>query len=156
MGVDLNDYKLVIAEYCLVNVRIEKDGAIGICATFVNKGYTLNDQTSIIWHEVYHINNDEHSELKEQRLPSSITYSNIPASIENFLRNDLFFSDDDYEREMRVITIKEPAYYRNEIAAYQAEMKNGLTVSPMYAREREYVYWKHQQDLKIAEQYYNQ
>ena len=49
----------------------------------------------------------------------------------------------------------EEKYYRNEIAAYRAEMNNGINVSSAYARERSYLYWKHQQDLKIAEQYYN-
>lgn len=91
-------------------------------------------------------------------MPSAITYSDIPASIENYIRNDLHggnFSDLYYNYEITKYEIKSPEYYRNEIAAYQAEMKNGLTVSPEYAREREYVYWRHQQDLKIAEQYYN-
>ena len=155
MGIDLNDYKLVIAEYCLVNVRIEKDGAIGICASFVNKGYTLNDQTSIIWHEVYHVNNDINCSLDKQRLPSAINYSDIPNFVEDFYKKELSYSDIDFKNEMRVFEINDPAYYKNEIAAYQAEMNNGFIVSSAYEKERKSVYWKHQQDLKIAEQYYN-
>ena len=60
-----------------------------------------------------------------------------------------------YKDEITVSRIKSPEYYRNEIAAYRAEMNNGINVSSAYARERSYLYWKHQQDLKIAEQYYN-
>lgn len=155
MGIDLNDYKLVIAEYCLVNVRIEKDGAIGICASFVNKGYTLNDQTSIIWHEVYHVNNDINCSLDKQRLPSAINYSDIPNFVEDFYKKELSYSDIDFKNEMRVFEINDPAYYKNEISAYEAEMNNGFIVSSAYEKERKSVYWKHQQDLKIAEQYYN-
>ena len=145
MGFDLNDYKLEIAVHCAINVRVGKDGTIGICASFVNKGYTLDDQVSIIWHEIYHVDNDKYSDLKSQKLPSPIAYSDIPVDIENYIRNNpygdgFYISDQDYNDEITKSSILAPEYYRNEIAAYQAEMNNGLTVSPAYAREREYEY----------------
>lgn len=157
LGIDLNGYKLKIAISCTTNARKEKDGTIGICASFVNKGYTVNDQTSIIWHEVYHAKNDKDYSLSSQQLPFDIVYSNIPVDIANYIKNDAYgyiLSDQEYKQEIARSSIYDPQYYRNEIAAYQAEMKNGLNVSPAYAKEREYLYWKHQQDLKIAEQYY--
>lgn len=157
LGIDLNDYEIEIAVGCTSNARADRDGTIGICASFVNRGYTLNDQTSILWHEIYHVNNDKNCSLDEQRLPSAIMYPDIPAYIENYIRNEIpgvNIFEQGYKDEITNSTIKDPQYYKNEIAAYRAEMNNGINVSPAYAREREYVYWKHQQDLKIAEQYY--
>lgn len=158
LGIDLKNYKLKIAVGCASNARKERDGTIAICASFVNKGYTVNDQTSIIWHEVYHVKNDKDYSLTEQKLTSPITYSNIPVDIANYIKNEAHgyvLSDQEYKQEITRSSISDPQYYRNEIAAYQAEMKNGINVSPAYAKEREYVYWRHQQNLKIAEQYYN-
>jgi len=155
MGIDLNDYEIEIAVQCTSSARKEEDGTIGICASFVNRGYTLNDQTSIIWHEVYHVNNDKDSSLTPQKLPSAINYSDIPNFVEDFYKNELSYSDIEFKNEMRVFVINDPAYYKNEISAYEAEMNNGLIVSSAYEKERKSVYWKHQQDLKIAEQYYN-
>ena len=158
LGVDLNDYEIEIAVGCASNARVDKDGTIGICASFVNKGYTINDQASILWHEVYHVKNDKDYSLTEQKLTSPITYSNIPVDIANYIKNEAHgyvLSDQEYKQEITRSSISDPQYYRNEIAAYQAEMKNGINVSPAYAKEREYVYWRHQQNLKIAEQYYN-
>lgn len=158
MGIDLNDYKLEIAVHCASNVRVVEDGTIGICASFVNKGYTLDDQVSIIWHEIYHVNNDSDYSTSSQQLSFDIVYPDIPVDIENYIRNDLYgdrISDQEYQQEIKNSSILAPEYYKNEIAAYQAEMKNDLTVSTAYAMERKYVYWKHQQDLKIAEKYYN-
>lgn len=159
MGVDLNDYEIEIAVGCASNARVDKDGTIGICASFVNKGYTINDQASILWHEGYHVDNDKGYSTRSQQLPFNIVYSNIPADIENYIRNELYgerISDREYREEITMSSIYDPQYYRNEIAAYQAEMNNGINVSPAYAQERNYSYWKHQQNLKIAEQYYNQ
>ena len=96
--------------------------------------------------------------MDEHKVPSGIGYSNIPSDIEDYIRNELHggrISDQAYKDEITVSRIKSPVYYRNEVSAYQAEMNNGINVSSSYARERSFLYWKHQQDLKIAEQYYN-
>jgi len=158
MGIDLNEYKIKIAVSCTTNARKEEDGTIGLCASFVTKGYGLNDQISIIWHEVYHLKNDKDCSMILEKLPSPITYSDIPVYIENYIKNDLYgekIPDRTYIDEITISHIKSPEYYKNEIATYQAEMNNGINVSPAYAQERNYLYWKHQQDLKISEQYYN-
>ena len=158
MGVDLSEFKIEISVGCASSARTEADGTIGLCAKLVNGGYTLNDQSSIIWHEAYHARNDDPWSKKEREVPPGTGYSNIPPDIEDYIRNNLYgerLSDMAYKDEITVSRIKSPEYYRNEIAAYRAEMNNGINVSSAYARERSYLYWKHQQDLKIAEQYYN-
>lgn len=158
MGVDLSEFKIEISMGCASTARREADGTIGLCMKFVNGGYSLNDQSSIIWHEAYHVRNDDPCNMDEHKVPSGIGYSNIPSDIEDYIRNELHggrISDQAYKDEITVSRIKSPVYYRNEVSAYQAEMNNGINVSSSYARERSFLYWKHQQDLKIAEQYYN-
>lgn len=85
LGIDLNDYEIEIAVGCATAARKTADGTIGICASFINRGYTINNQASIIWHEIYHVDNDINCSLGEQKLPSAIGYTNIPPDMENYI-----------------------------------------------------------------------
>lgn len=166
MGIDLENYKIEIVMSCATNARKEENGTIGICASFVNKGYELNDQTSIIWHEIFHFNNDKECSMNSQKLPSTIMYSNIPSYIEKYIVKDLYggniseseykkvVSGWEYQNLITAKTINAPEYYQNEINTYKAEIKNGISVSPAYAEERKFLLWKNEQLLAIAKKYY--
>lgn len=157
MGVDLSEFKIEISVGCASTARSEADGTIGLCAKFVNGGYTLNDQSSIIWHEAYHAGNDDPCSKEQHEVPPGTAYSNIPSDMEDYIRNDLYggrIPDKEYQRAITMGYIMSPEYYRNEIATYQAEINNGINISPKYARERNFLLWRHQQNLKIAEQHY--
>jgi hypothetical protein len=159
MGIDLSKYKLKIVTSCATNARKELDGTIGICAKFVSGGYTLNDQTSIMWHEIYHVENDQNYSMKETELTSPESYSNIPPEIVSYIKdvvlNGSMNMDEDYRMETSVTFIRDPQYYRNEIAAYEAEIRNGINASSSYVQERNYLLWVYRQKLIIANKYYN-
>ncbi|NDV60053.1 hypothetical protein D0T85_18345 [Bacteroides sp. 519] len=157
MGVDLNKYKIKFATNCYTNAIKEKDGTIGICQKFVYNGYTINDQVAIIWHEIYHVDNDK-IVGDGQILPSAIMIENVPSHIEHHIKTvELNFpgsSLEDYKGEISIKMLQSPQYYRNEIAAYKAEIATHKNVSSKYNQERAYVLWKHEQTLIISEKYY--
>lgn len=48
-----------------------------------------------------------------------------------------------------------PAFYQNEINAYEAEIKEWPDTSPAYTDERNYLLWLKKEYLKISQKYYN-
>ena len=154
MGIDLSEFKLEIAIGCASSAQKYPGYSIGICIKFVNGGYTLNDQTSIIWHEIFHAKNDDpKTDMGYKPVTPPVSYSNIPPDIENYIRAKSI-DNNDYNYLITRENIQSPQYYRNEIAAYQAEIKNGISVSSSYAKERAYLLWEHQQNLQIAEEHF--
>ena len=84
----MSEFKIEISVGCASSVQA--DGTIGLCAKLVNGGYTLNDQSSIIWHEAYHARNDDPWSKKEREVPPGTGYSNIPPDIKDCAGMNLY------------------------------------------------------------------
>jgi len=54
-----------------------------------------------------------------------------------------------------VWVVNDPVYYENEINVYNAEMDEITDVSQEYQDEREFLLWRHEETLEVANQYYD-
>lgn len=157
-NMDISKYKFRVGEHCTVNARV-LDGYIEICASFLN--WNIYDQSSIIWHEVYHMLNDKPWSSTVRPLYSPIKL-NPPAWAESYIRNNIVGNfgtpsalEIIYQEEITVSSIKDPQFYKNEIAAYQGERSEMPNCSSEYKAQGDYQMWRYQQLLEIANKYYN-
>lgn len=133
----------------MTNARTFSDGTIELCTKAFR--YTYSDQSSIIWHEIYHINN-EHSMEKEYKAcpPFVLTVTeDIQPYFEILLKNEFdgFGTIEDYAREMllEVNSTSSIEWYENEIETYKAELNNGIERSPEYEAELNFQLWKYEE-----------
>jgi len=157
MGYNADSVPIYYSEKCSVNARVN-NGKVEICNKFFD--YEFRDQVSIIWHEVFHLNNDKvwHKDLI--LLDEPVYIKNIPQYVTDYINNVVNADLEDYskriayDRMIGLYDIKDSVYYRNEIAAYQNEINTIKDVSPQYDAERKYMLWKHTESLDIAKKYY--
>ncbi len=157
-GIDLSEISIQIGTECSTTAHVVGT-TIELCSKFVNSGYSLDDQVSIIWHEIYHIRYDKTNFTKEvHSIPNPLPEILVPLSIQQYIMNNLYAGNIDpqllYQDEITVKAVYHPQYYENEVAAYQAEIANNKTVSPQYAAERDYLLWLQQRRLDLAKKYY--
>lgn len=69
MGIDVSKVVIVKSNECSANARVT-DGKIEICAEFYR--WDPNTQTAIVWHELFHLNNDRPCNTDFQHLPEPI------------------------------------------------------------------------------------
>lgn len=156
-GCDANSGSIeYVDENCSVNARVV-DGGIQICNKFFN--YEFRDQVSIIWHEVFHLNNDKPSGKSSLLLEDPVYIENVSVDIIDYINNVVNADLEDYSKQIaynRMISlseIRDSVYYENEIAAYQQEINTIKDVSPQYDAERKFMLWKHTASLDIAKKY---
>ena len=121
---------------------------IGICSKFFN--YNSYDQTAILWHEVYHYQNDDRS-WKDLEGEHDYIYvvppANIIEDITYLIERDFGFTPDDsewnsiYRDYIYVTNCFDPIFNQNEIDAYKAEINKFPNVSEQYAHDRNYELW---------------
>lgn len=170
LGVEnVDDVTFKVAEsICSVNARVNYNARntviIEICPLFF--GYELRDQISILWHEMYHVNNDyicSDDVFDMQKTISLIPTSEIKRLMDVLMEKDWGWNNMSKEwisnikkEELTVSHILSPEYYENEIHAYEAEIETMTDVSPVYSDEREYQLWKMRQLYEISLRYYKQ
>lgn len=162
MGIDLS--KITITQpktWCGVNGRAVGK-TIELCQQFFQDSKTDKDRLSILWHEVYHVQNGHTDRMDEWRkLPDNPGITNIPPYIQNIM--DRMYSDSgvsvdkvfyfyDYLHPTSVLS---PGYYDNEAAAYKAEIEKFSDVSPGYSDDRLFQQWLQSETGKLSNQYYN-
>ena len=126
---------------------------IEVCTLFFN--YKPNDQASIIWHEIYHI---EHG-INQNTTNSNITIS-LPKPPENILEGinryivwenqgitpDImdFVVEDRLNEFLTEKNVKDIQWYKNEVEAYVAEKDNGISKSDLYEGLINFMHWKYE------------
>lgn len=169
MDVDISNTQIRFTkEGCSANAQLlsyGNGGIIEVCSNFFN--YLSQDQTAILWHEVYHLNNDDPNLVRK---PYNFDYdlmSSTPPTILQDVRiyvewlwKDVVNNDkenlinEDIKYYLTIYTLLPPEHYKHEIATYEAEINNCPNVSEHYRAEREYNYWKNKELLKLSEQNY--
>lgn len=163
LGVDMSGIKFKLTTDCMTaNLRIGEDNTILVCEKFYE--YTIEDQTSMVYHECYHINND-------LDWPKFVMDGYIeplgtpPPDIMNYLRGEYggdkfsgFNSLDDYILNYVLVTggLASPQYYQNEINAYRNEILKVKDVTDAYSNQRDYNLWTYEQKYKLAQKDYKQ
>lgn len=170
IGIDIGNINILETADCKSYAKA-MNGDIYICSQFYN--LDIRDQTSVLYHEYYHIKYDKNPNADWdsllQQLNGVFYYEDAPDSIMDYLRNkyrneyELYFPDssitlDEYiEMELCTTSSLPPDFYQNEINAYQNEINNFSDVTDSYNDERQYMYWVNQQKYKIAvSQYKNE
>ena len=152
LGINLDEYKIQLnKETCLTNARTLPDNTIEVCTQFFN--YTTNEQASIIWHEIYHINH-EHNQAPitsdsriELPTPPENVLNGINAYIE-WLNRDITSELMDIVKEdyLKNLLIEENAkniqWYENELETYAAEKNNGIPKSDYYEGLIDFMQWR--------------
>lgn len=155
MGVDLStvEIKLVSGNFY---AYAKKDGRIlGISISFVNtSSLTKNDRLAIVWHEMFHLNNDRTTYADLRHLSEPVYLSGITKDLENYVRNELLKEESDKEIAfndyMTVYQVHTVQWYENEINTYEAEIKQNMGESETYKRERAFKLWLYRQKREIA------
>lgn len=146
---------------CAVNAMY-LNGEILVCQEFFN--YNRQDQSYIIWHELYHYRNDKALSHNNIYIFDDPYQLNPPANIMQHIDNHLNWyygglliydavRNDAYNHLLGVNDLRSPDWYRNEIAAYEAEKLHCTNPSGHYSSEREFLHWKYQECLRLAEIY---
>lgn len=172
-GISLNNYNIVedadcSAEYASVNFA---NNWIQVCAEHFY-GKPIEDQTSIVYHEYFHLTNDvvrrdswnSYFKYPDDALRFDTPPETIMAIYRNMYRDDYeweksigminYASLDDYILDVYNVRnrILPPERYQQECAAYLAEksMFPLGTVSVEYYEERELKLWEYQQLYKCS------
>ena len=153
-GINIKEYNIRLnEEYCTTNARALSGNIIEVCTLFFN--YKPNDQASIIWHEIYHI---EHG-INQNTTNSNITIS-LPKPPENILEGinryivwenqgitpDImdFVVEDRLNEFLTEKNVKDIQLYKNEVEAYVAEKDNGISKSDLYEGLINFMHWKYE------------
>lgn len=165
---NMNGINIQVINQCFVLAQIS-DGYTGIevCNEFFT--FPKEDQTSILWHEMFHYNNDDKSwkDLGDYIIdaytvtpPADIDMS-IKYLIEKVdgIPRQLYDNDSGeyidnsawdcmYYYRTLINDFKNPIYTENEINAYEAEINKFTNVSERYRHERIHTLWMHKERMK--------
>ena len=164
-GINIPNVPILKVENCHSNARIPLDySRIELCFGFSNKG--RNEQASILFHEIFHLKNDNRdgSDKPRQMLDNPIVL-NPTQEIESKMKEEIFNDTNSYNIIPEILesvylanitynSLLSPEYYQNEIEAYRAEIEMFPDVSREYEIEREIILWINEQLLEYANQYY--
>lgn len=158
MGIDISKYNIQVnADICMSTARTLQDGTIEVCDMFFK--YNSKEQSSIIWHEIYHSTHG-HNNTSSEYIPLSDTDwihltpdKTISEYIDCFLRwknKDLgaqldYFLPGLKDIELTQTSLRSEQWYKNEIETYTAELNNGIEKSDYYYAELQYMLWAHKQ-----------
>lgn len=155
LGINLDAYKIQLnKETCATNARTLPDNTIEVCTQFFN--YTANDRASILWHEIYHVNNG-HNEVPSTT-NNRIELPTPPTNILNGINTYIEWANKDMSPDIMEIVkaehlqsllVEENAkniqWYKNEIEAYTAEKNNDISKSDYYEGLLYFMQWKFEQ-----------
>lgn len=153
LGIDLSKYEINIIQSSAYAYGDRESKSIGLTYLFANGGLTMNDRTAIIWHEVYHINNDIQTTSEMMTISSGVLLSGISSDVENYIKTVVLEGNGfpyEYEAYITITSIHTAQWYINEINAYTEEIRMGMNVSEKYRRERDFKLWLYRKKLEIA------
>lgn len=162
-GIDISKYKIKLNEdMCRGNANVLPDGTIQLCTNAFN--YTYQDQASIIWHEIYHVEH-QHTQVWEY------TSCNPPITLEAPTTDDEIYSyystflNLQYDESLSYTMSKDEyaeytlltfgalfpsSYYENEIETHTAELNMDFQRSKEYEAESQFNLWTYKQLYKEA------
>lgn len=154
LGIDVDQYTIKLnTEMCGTNARVMNDGTtIELCTRALTK-YTHNDQASIIWHEIYHVDHGHYEGINpttpcDPPLVLKID-DEIQPYFELYLNNeyDGYGTKEDYALGMLLTenALHTAEWYENEIETYNAELDNNIPRSENYEADMHFCLWKYQQ-----------
>ena len=161
-GIDVSQYKIRLnEEMCWSNARTLPDNTIEVCQEFFK--YSSNDQASIIWHEIYHVNHEHNKEMTSSggHISLSMPPDEICLSFKTYLnwyykdisdekaRDD--FIDSHLKGDLDVTDIRSSQWYHNEVETYQAEKNNGIEKSDYYEGMVDFLLWKYGELEKLTD-----
>lgn len=150
LGINVVKYTIRLnASACGTNARTYPDGTIEVCEGFLK--HSIYDQASIVWHEIYHINND-HNQIKNESTGGStltlVVDDGIRVYFESYINSqcDQWTTKEELEKENLMINrFSSIQWYKNEVETYKAELNNGIKKSADYEAELHFMYWKFSQ-----------
>lgn len=159
MGVDVSKLTFQKTTRCSGYARIGETGEIEICNLF----FQLNSKTqvAVVWHEVFHLNNDKPCLMTMQDLPNSIVV-NPPSDIKEIIlrgidaNKDAVYAATVLYQSTLFTKVHDPVYIQNEINAYASEISKfpSKDLDPDYAEQRALSEWKFQEEIKLANKYF--
>lgn len=158
VNIDISKYKIVQGTgQCPVNAQTLANNTIEICTEFYN--HKDNERASIIWHEIYHINNG-HNQANSTKSPCSeiilVPTGHILEGLNLYVEwrldgvkdskqyDSLLKGEKDFmcsEFSLR----NDPQWYLNEVKTYNAERDNGIEKLPYYEGLINFMQWKYEQ-----------
>lgn len=127
----------------------------------------ISDKASILWHEIYHLQNNHSAGLEVKEYVED-RFKNVPPNIENQLKYEIrnnyreagiILSDEkvekDYQEGLYCFQVHHSEYYENELETYKAEKEAfpDNMVSDKYIENREYAEWVYEEELRIAREH---
>lgn len=176
-NIDLDDIKIKKGEG-KSNAYIDPSNRdVVITNLYFKDVYIDMDRASILYHEIYHLQNEHYDEKQTKELPDvqTLDLEKMPSSIYEHVINDLHNIVDDisekseipvteefrnelfntlYYDEKVITEIKESEYYENEIKTYQEEKSIFTEVSETYEHDRAYAEWKNNELLEMSNQFF--
>lgn len=161
-GIDVDKYKIRYVEkndMCVSIARILADNTIEVCSRFLQ--YNMNDRSSIIWHEIYHVDKGHSSTNGKMILleESDIIHLTPDSSVLSYWAKWVRWTNGLSEKQdltlyaaadFHVSNIKEDMkWYQNEIETYTAELNNGIPKTDHYIAEMNWYLWQYQQIYNV-------
>ena len=162
LNCDFSGIKIINEEQCNCRTAYLRKGnsEIRVCEKFYKD--KLKDQIPKVYHEYYHIKNDDNVPSVNSRFlwkPMDMPPPDIIECIRfEYDQNNPESSDyfEDYLRNEFLIIeyINHPKFYENEIKAYEEEMRifPDETVTEFYAKVRKMAHWIYIQKHKVAKE----
>lgn len=161
LGIDMNKYKIQLnKETCSTNARILPDNTIEVCTQFFN--YTTNDQASILWHEIYHVDNGHNQAPTNSNIRIDLPMP--PENVLNGINIYIEWANQDVspnimemvkEEHLESLLIEEKTknieWYENELETYTAEQNNGISRSDYYEGLLDFMQWRCEQIISQLE-----
>ena len=152
IGIDLDKYKFKLNDSaCGTNARVLNDGVtIELCTSAFS--YTNSDIASIIWHEIYHVENQHNGDWFSTKCDPPLVLE-----VDNSILNDFntvvdhkfdnWGTKEDFATEtlLTEYALYPSEWYKNEIETYAAEQDNGIQRSSDYNAEVNFLLWKYQE-----------
>ena len=164
-GIDVSLYKIRLnEEMCWSNARTLPDNTIEVCQEFFN--YSSNDQASILWHEIYHINHGHNGGMLLTgksycvSMPSGAILEGVNAYID-WVYKDLANVPGVQLEDLKIShlndmlnedNVRNFQWYANELETYQAEKDNGINKSDYYEGLIDFMLWKYEQLENVSKE----
>ena len=160
MGIDVDKYSIHIQKggevVCTANA-ITLNGEIWLCKNFFM--YDINDQASIVWHELYHLMHNHSGTNSSTIVLDKQLVLNPDEELKRCLQELLEWKFGEVtipsmlmDGELKHDKIHAAQWYQNEVDTYTAELANGIPKSDMYLCETKWNLWKCQQLLEKAKE----
>lgn len=149
-GIDISKYKIVLGNFCATNARTLPDNTIELCEKAFR--YSFQDQASIIWHEIYHVEHNHNIDWEYTSCDPPLILKlddEIRPFFNTLLENEFdgYGTPEQYANEMMlsVPSLMPEEWYKNEIETYEAELGNEIPRTEAYEADLHFMLWKYQE-----------